>query len=409
MIHQAPAGARDLLPLEVAQKSWINDCLQRVFQRWGYKRIVTSTIEWVEALTAGGAIEPTTVIELQNPSEGRLGLRPDLTASIARAAVNRFSDSTIQRLCYRANIFRNPPQGYHGRQLEFYQAGIELLFVNGILADAEILLLLADCLNSLGIKQWQLLLGDAGLTRSLLKVFPESIRRQILDCLANLDRVSLEKLDIEADLKIRALELFDLRGNPNDVLAKVSQLNLSETETKAVSHLKSLIELVNHTSSQPLPIILDLSLIQTFDYYTGIVFDLVSFSQNKPYILGQGGRYNQLLRIYHPQQKTYPGIGFSLNIEDLYSCLLDCPNLPKAIPPSDWLVIPETPKDAQKAFAYAQTLRDSKNIVRVELDLQSRNREQIIKYAQQENIIYLAWISANRDPKIEIVQKETNN
>ena len=39
MIHQAPAGARDLLPLEVTQKSWINDRLQEVFQRWGYKRI----------------------------------------------------------------------------------------------------------------------------------------------------------------------------------------------------------------------------------------------------------------------------------------------------------------------------------------------------------------------------------
>ncbi len=166
MIHQAPAGARDLLPLEVTQKSWINDCLQRVFQRWGYKRIVTSTIEWVDTLIAGGAIEPSKVVQIQNTSEGRLGLRPELTASIARAAVNRFNDTTIKRLCYRANVFRNPPAGYHGRQLEFYQAGIELLFVDGILADAEILLLLADCLDNLGIKNWQLLLGDAGLTRS---------------------------------------------------------------------------------------------------------------------------------------------------------------------------------------------------------------------------------------------------
>ncbi|MDY6784986.1 MAG: hypothetical protein SW833_21000 [Cyanobacteriota bacterium] len=30
--HQPPAGARDLLPLEVAQKRWIADRLQAVFQ-----------------------------------------------------------------------------------------------------------------------------------------------------------------------------------------------------------------------------------------------------------------------------------------------------------------------------------------------------------------------------------------
>jgi ATP phosphoribosyltransferase regulatory subunit len=300
-------------------------------------------------------------------------------------------------------VFRNPPQGYHGRQLEFYQAGVELLFVNGILADAEILLLLADCLNTLGIKEWQLLLGDAGLTRSLLKIFPESLRYQILNSIANLDRVTLEKLDLEKDLKIIALQLFDLRGNALDVLEKVSQFNLSETEKNAVNHLQSLINLVDNSSSQKLSIILDLSLVQTFDYYTGIVFEAVGFSNNKPHILGQGGRYNQLLGIYHPQRKTYPGIGFSLNIEDLHTCLLDTPNLPKTNPPSDWLVIPETPSAVEKAFAYAQILRHSDNIVRVELDLQSRNREEILKYAQQENIIHLAWISEEGNPTTEVI------
>ena len=39
MSYQPPAGARDLLPLEVEQKRWINDRLQQVFQQWGYQRI----------------------------------------------------------------------------------------------------------------------------------------------------------------------------------------------------------------------------------------------------------------------------------------------------------------------------------------------------------------------------------
>ena len=83
MIHQPPAGARDLLPLEVAQKSWINDRLQDIFSRWGYQRIVTSTIEWLETLVAKEAIEPEKIIQLQQQGAA-LGLRPDVDR-IARA------------------------------------------------------------------------------------------------------------------------------------------------------------------------------------------------------------------------------------------------------------------------------------------------------------------------------------
>lgn len=401
MIHQAPAGARDLLPLEVAQKSWINDRLQDVFQRWGYKRIVTSTIEWVDTLMAGGAIDPSTVIQLQNTSEGRLGLRPELTVSIARAAVNRLTNQTIQRLCYRANVFRNPPQGHHGRQLEFYQAGVELLFTDGVLADGEILLLLANCLQSLGVESWQLLLGDAGLTRNLLQGFPVNLQPEILKCIANLDRVTLENLPLESDLKTKALQVFDLRGNPLEVLEKVSKLDLDEQGISAVNHLKSLIDLVNHNHNNKLSIILDLSLIQTFDYYTGITFSAVSLKDNKPYILAQGGRYNQLLQLYHPQKKSSPGIGFSFNIEDLHSCLLNTPNLPKITPPSDWLVIPKNSASTKQAFDYAQQLRSSENLMRVEIDLEFRTPDNIRKYAENEGILNLAWIDENGQVSIE--------
>lgn len=403
MIHQAPAGARDLLPLEVAQKSWINDRLQDVFQRWGYKRIVTSTIEWLDTLMAGGAIKPSTVIQLENIGEGRLGLRPELTASIARAAVNRLSNQTIQRLCYRANVFRNPPAGHHGKQLEFYQAGVELLYADGVLADGEIILLLTNCLQSLGIESAQLLLGDAGLTRSLLNNFPESLRPQILDAIASLDRVRLEKLELEKNLKIKALELFDLRGKPQEVLDKVQQFDLDEKALKAVNHLESLMELIYDDTEKTLPIILDLSLIQTFDYYTGIVFEVVTVMGNKPYILGQGGRYDQLLEVYHPQKKRAPGIGFCFNIEELHHSLLDSPNLPQTTPPSDWLVIPTSFQASKAAFTYAQKLRNQEQLVRVEIDLLMSNPKGIRDYARNEGITYLAWVDEHSQATIETI------
>jgi ATP phosphoribosyltransferase regulatory subunit len=64
MVHQPPTGARDLLPLDVAQKYWIEERLRQVFRRWGYHWIITSTLERLDTLKAGGAIQPSTVIEV---------------------------------------------------------------------------------------------------------------------------------------------------------------------------------------------------------------------------------------------------------------------------------------------------------------------------------------------------------
>lgn len=395
MIHQAPAGARDLLPLEVAQKSWINDRLQEVFQSWGYKRIVTSTIEWMDTLMAGGAIQSSNVIQLQELFEGRMGLRPEITASIARAAVTRMDVANAQRICYRANVFRKPSQGYYGKQIEFYQAGVELLFAGGILADAEIILLLADCLQCLGIQNWQLLLGEAGLTQSLLSSFPTSQQKAVRHCLANLDRIAIENLDLTPKLKEKALSIFDLRGKPEDVLQKVSQLDLDTQATQSIHNLKNLIELVNQSSANPLPIVLDLSLIQTFDYYTGIVFDVISINKGKAHILGQGGRYDQLLGVYHPQGNSYPGIGFTYNLEDLHTCLLNSPNIPQTTPVSDWLIIPEDSSATAQAFLYAQNLRKKDPTLRVELDLEQRNPQDIRDYAKNNDIKNIAWVKSD--------------
>jgi ATP phosphoribosyltransferase regulatory subunit len=64
MVYQPAAGARDLLPLDVAQKRWIEDRLEQVFQGWGYHRIITSTLERMDTLMAGEAIVRQMVIQL---------------------------------------------------------------------------------------------------------------------------------------------------------------------------------------------------------------------------------------------------------------------------------------------------------------------------------------------------------
>jgi ATP phosphoribosyltransferase regulatory subunit len=402
MVYQPAVGARDLLPLDVAQKRWIEERLQQVFHRWGYHRIITPTLERMETLLAGEAIQRQMVIQVQNSQDEELGLRPELTASIARTVVTRMAESNFpQRLYYNANVFRRNWGGHHNSQQEFYQAGVELIGADGLLANGEILLLVAECLQALGLQGWQIILGEAGITRSLLEPFPANLRNKVRYAIAHLDRVTLDTLPLSEELHRRAKILLDLRGDSSEVLEKVTSLNLEPQQQAAVNNLKSLVELLKTNGNFPL--ILDLSLIQTIDYYTGIVFEVVGDTEGKALVLGGGGRYDQLLGLYHPQGESIPGIGFVLNIDDLYQVLSSNQQLPQETPASNWLVVPETANADAAAFTYAQKLRDSTHLVRVEMDLGGRDVEAIRQYARDRRILQIAWIQADGTVKIEKV------
>jgi ATP phosphoribosyltransferase regulatory subunit len=252
----------------------------------------------------------------------------------------------------------------------------------------------------LNLQGWRLILGEAGITRSLLNAFPPEIRNQVRTAIAHLDYVTLDTLPLSEELHQRAKIMLDLRGDSQEVLEKVSSLHLEPDQHKAINNLKSLVELLEGK----FPLILDLSLIQTIDYYTGIVFEVVSDTSNtnvQAQVLGRGGRYDQLLGLYHPQGESIPGIGFELSIDDLYQILSFNQQLPHNIPASHWLVVPETPGAEAAAFDYAEKLRNNTELLRVEIDLGGRDVSAIRQYASDRSITKIAWIKADGSHTIE--------
>lgn len=287
-----------------------------------------------------------------------------------------------------------------------------MLGAGGLLADAEVLLLLFDCLNCLGLKNYHLVLGEAGLAQSLLSIFPEPLGDSVRQAIANLDRITLEQLPLSAELQELAFFLFDLRGTPREVLTQVAQLNLDEPQQAALNNLKSLIDLLEQhwagpviqagTPGSPCQIVLDLSLIQSFDYYTGLVFSVVSENGAGARVLAQGGRYDQLLGLYHPQGKSEPGIGFVLNVEDVHQALLRDNQLPTSTPASDWLVVATSPPAYGAALAHAEYLRTTNPDLRVELDLGDRQSPTAIQqYGHSQGISRIAWVDSDGTVRIE--------
>ena len=398
MVHQLPTGAKDLLPLDVAQKSWIESRIQQVFQSWGYQRIITPTVEHLRSLTAGGAVDPKSVLQVHSSSIDILGLRPEFTASISRAYAARLGQNVAtcpQRLYYNANVFRRRA---NNTSEESFQAGVELLGASGLIADGEILLLLAESLDRVELQEWQIILGDARLTGALLDLLPKQYRAKVRQYLASLDRIALKEMDLPADVKDYALELIDLRGKPKDVLSRLSSSTWTSGLTGEINYLKSLIDLwesTGLTSSDRL--ILDLSFMQTFDYYTGIVFEV---SCNN-YVVAQGGRYDHLLGVYHPQNVSYPSIGFCLNLEDLQQALQS--QLPQTLTTSNCLVVAKTPEAMQAAFAHAALLRQDPNIVAIELELEFRTEDAVRAHVRSRGISQIAWVSGDGVVSLETV------
>jgi ATP phosphoribosyltransferase regulatory subunit len=390
MVHQLPTGAKDLLPLDVAQKRWIESRIQQVFQSWGYQRIITPTVEHLRSLTAGGAVNPESVIQLHSNSIEILGLRPEFTASIARAYAARLGENVAtcpQRLYYNANVFRRRA---NNTSEESFQAGVELLGASGLLADGEILMLLAESLDRVELQDWQIILGDARLTGALLDLLPEQYRDKVRQCLASLDRIALTEMDLPTDVKGYALELIDLRGKPKDVLSRLSTSAWTSGLTGEVNYLKSLIDLWESTGlTSGDRLILDLSLMQTFDYYTGIVFEVACNN----YVVAQGGRYDRLLGIYHPQNVSFPSIGFCLNLEDLQQALQS--RLPQTLANSNCLVVAKTADAMQAAFAHAALLRQDPDIEAIELELEFRGEDAVREHARSRGIPQIAWVTSN--------------
>jgi ATP phosphoribosyltransferase regulatory subunit len=106
MALQPAAGARDLNPREVDGNRWLCDQLAAVYRQWGYAEVAPPAVERLETLEAGGGIDDRELVRLA--ADEPLGLRPEMTASIARAACTRLAERPRPlRLWSCGTVFRS--------------------------------------------------------------------------------------------------------------------------------------------------------------------------------------------------------------------------------------------------------------------------------------------------------------
>ena len=165
---QKPRGTRDFLPDEMEARRAVEWRLREVSRQWGYREICTPEFEDLELFTmrsGEGIIGEMYVFE--DKGGRKMALRPEITAAVIRMYINEAKVAPKPlRWCYYADCFRyERPQ--KGRYRQFWQFGVELIGADTAAADAEVIMLAADMLNSTGVT-YELKVGHLSLMRNLV-------------------------------------------------------------------------------------------------------------------------------------------------------------------------------------------------------------------------------------------------
>ncbi len=321
LLH-TPDGVRDIYKDECERKLKIQDALHGVLKLYGCRDIETPTFEFFDVFSRDVGTTPSRELYKFFDKEGNtLVLRPDITPSIARAASKYLDDTEdITRLCYVGNTFINH-SSYQGRLKETTHLGAEVIGgASDVQTDAETIAMVVDCLKKAGLERFQISIGHVEYYRSIVRgtEIPEETEAELIDYISNRNFFGVESLT--ASLPISDAGREALRALPSlfggvEVLDRAEKLAERAGAGCAVTKLRQVYRLLEHYGVAQY-ISFDLSMMSSYNYYTGIFFRGYTYGTGDALV--RGGRYDGLLEHFG---KKAPAIGFVVVVDELLSAL----------------------------------------------------------------------------------------
>lgn len=316
LTNPLPAGVRDLLPEETAERRSLSRGVLEHFALAGYDLVVPPAFEFAEVLERGlGTLDPGDVLRFIEPETGEVAaLRPDMTPQLARMVATRLARRPRPiRLCYEGTVLRRK-QGRARRSRQIPQAGIELYGVPGFEGDLEVLELAWDGLRRSGLSAMVVDLGHARIASALLEPLPEPLALEIAAALEQKDAALVERLVATAPDGVSTAV--------RDALAALPGLHAGASASALFPQARALfagtgaevplaeLERVFHAASEFAEVRVDLGEVRGFAYYTGILFHILAEGPGEP--LAAGGRYDNLLARF---DAPMPAVGSALHLD----------------------------------------------------------------------------------------------
>ena len=302
-----PSGFRDILTEEASERERITRAVQDLFAKHGFSPIETPTLEVMDVVRQGARL-PSSPFKFFDSRGDLLAMRPDVTLQVARMCATRFpKDQDPIRLRYTQRVFRESDEEAQAKPREITQMGVEVIGDDGAKTDLELIELMVEALHVSGVSKITLSLASVAPLRALLERSgaTDAWKHAVLNAYHESNFVELEKLTSLDDTT--GVEAGNIAPAYADAIWKLSRIRGAKDAIEAARELTSplgcavgLDELASIcdalNSADSCKMLIDFSMVSSFDYYTGIVFEAYS-----PYLgtsLGSGGRYDNMLGSY---------------------------------------------------------------------------------------------------------------
>ncbi len=317
MNYVTPSGFRDVLTDEAVLREQAAGAVLANMAGKGYLPVETPTLEVMDVMAAGGRL-PGMPFKFFDARGDLLTMRPDVTLQIARMCATRLAGQPGPfRFRYMQRVFREVEGQTQAEPRETTQMGVELIGDATAAADAEVVGLLAESLQLAGVRTFKIALASVGVLRALLAASgaTPAWRQAVLDAYHASNFVTLDELTapegsqgvppVFAQAIGRLARIRGGRAAIDEVRALVAPLGCEDG-------LDSLTQACDLLAEQGLAesIQIDFSVMSSFDYYTGIVFEAYAPGMGAP--LGSGGRYDNTIGAYGEDR---PAAGFAFFLE----------------------------------------------------------------------------------------------
>ncbi|WP_027093371.1 ATP phosphoribosyltransferase regulatory subunit [Cohnella thermotolerans] len=311
-VFEKPTGVKDYLPHAVAKLRRIERDVLACMGRWGYEQIMTPTMEYYDTVGVASATSDQKLFKLLNQRGTTIVLRSEMTSPIARVVSSLLKEQPFPiRLSYHANVFRAFEEEA-GRDAEFFQTGVELVGDPSPEADAEVIALAIASLQAAGVPSFKVAVGHVGFLNGLFRqALPgqEEEQMSLKAFLLQRDHVgyrdALRKLSLSEEVRSELEGILRLRGG-EEVCKQALQLNLSPDAKAAIGQLCEVWDVLSAYGVQE-HVLIDLTMIGDFSYYTGMTFE--GYASHLGFPVCSGGRYDNLLGQFG---RPAPATGFAL-------------------------------------------------------------------------------------------------
>lgn len=387
---QTPEGVRDIYDVECKKKRKIIDQLHHVLELYSYHDIETPTFEFFDIFNRDRGSAPSNeMYKFFDRDNNTLVLRPDITPSIARCVAKYYANEELPiRLCYTGNTYTNTRK-LQGKLKEVTQIGAELVNDDSSAADAEIIATVIDCFMELGIAEFQIEVGQIDYFKGLVAEagIQEAEELQIKEYINIKNFFGLEeyikKLDMKAEIK-KAFLSFDSLFGTVDMLDVAEQLVTNQVSLDAVNRLRRVYKALSCYGYEKY-IGFDLSMLNGYNYYTGIMFRGYTYGTGDAVV--KGGRYNNLLKQFG---KEAPSIGFAFTVEELMMAIAR-QNIDVQVSGSGTVILYDI-ENQESAIVLGMSMRANGNKIELIRKSTKKTLEDYLAYAKKEHFSGLMFL-----------------